>query len=99
VHSSCCEGGSPSPPYEDRGSAIDEGVDEQVPVDGVRSTIHEITTSCMFSLDGEPDVADAEKVRYIHEAQANVVPRSEAGRAGGLDRLRFSVKVSSLTFS
>lgn len=54
--------------YKDRGSAIDEGVDKQIPVDRVRSTIHEITTSGMFSLDGEPDVTDAEKLRYIHEA-------------------------------
>lgn len=62
---------------EDRASAVDEDVDEQVQVDGVRATIHEITSSSMFSLDNQPDVADAEKLRYIHEA---------LGQCGSLER-------------
>ena len=53
---------------EAQGSGIDEDVGEQVLEDGVRTAVHEITTSGMFSLDSQPDVADAETLRYIHEA-------------------------------
>jgi hypothetical protein len=50
---------------EDRGSPADYGREE---VDGIGATIQEISSSGMFGLDGQPDVADAEKLRYIHDA-------------------------------
>ena len=53
---------------EDQGSSIDEDIGEQVDDGRVGTAVHEITTSGMFSLDGPPDVADAEKLRYIHAA-------------------------------
>lgn len=84
---------------EDRGSAVDEDVDEQMQVDGVRATIHEISSSGMFGLDGQPDVVDAEKLRYVHEALGGRASLERSRQRYGWDRLRSVVmKVTNLIF-
>ena len=52
---------------DDWDSSADEDVDEQV-ADDARLVIYEISSSGMFNIDDQPDVADAEKLRYVHDA-------------------------------
>lgn len=56
------------------GSNEDEYDDERVQFDGVGATIQEISSSGMFALDGQPDVADAEKLNYINDALGREAP-------------------------
>lgn len=67
------EGGEETP---EAGEVVEAGqsetmpdvVDEAVRVDGIAAAIQEISSSGMFNLDGQPDVAETEKLRYIHDA-------------------------------
>ncbi|KAL8367267.1 hypothetical protein RB599_010317, partial [Gaeumannomyces hyphopodioides] len=46
----------------------DEDRLDEVGIDGAAVPIHEISSSGMFALDAQPDVADAEKLRYACDA-------------------------------
>jgi hypothetical protein len=52
----------------ERGDADGEGGDGDGDLDGAAAPVHEISSSGMFALDGRPDVADAEKLRYVRDA-------------------------------
>ena len=48
---------------------------------GAAGLVHEISSSGMFALDGRPDIADAEKLRYVYDALRHDDARHEM-RAG-----------------
>ncbi|RSL79701.1 hypothetical protein CEP52_017489 [Fusarium oligoseptatum] len=58
---------------------------------GAAGLVHEISSSGMFALDGRPDIADAERLRYVYDALRHDDARHEmragtwAGSAEGED--------------
>ncbi|KAJ0129047.1 Uncharacterized protein HZ326_25057, partial [Fusarium oxysporum f. sp. albedinis] len=61
--------------------ASDEVTTEPSNADGDKTgaTVHEISSSGMFALDGGPDVAESEKLRYVRDALGRHDPSDEAG--------------------
>lgn len=66
---------------EDRSTSGGEAGDDSAPKedgsgrpDNNGDRIHEIGSSGMFSLDCRPDIADAEKLRYLFESMGEAVP-------------------------
>ncbi|KAJ4224602.1 hypothetical protein NW757_014334 [Fusarium falciforme] len=61
--------------------ASDEAMVEPSDADGdaAAAMVHEISSSGMFALDGGPDVADLEKLRYVRDALDRRDPCDEAG--------------------
>lgn len=61
------------------GDADDEDGAGDEELDGVAAPVHEISASGMFAVDGRPDVADAEKLRYVRDALGQQGSRDETG--------------------
>ncbi|KAK4059018.1 hypothetical protein Purlil1_14379 [Purpureocillium lilacinum] len=63
------------------GAGGDRGLDAEsgLPTDTVSQTVHEVTSSGMFALDGVPEVADVEKLRFAWQAVGGA---GASGRAG-----------------
>ncbi|KAM5348941.1 hypothetical protein ACJ41O_008764 [Fusarium nematophilum] len=65
-------------PVDAHCEAGDENVDSATAAAG---PVHEISSSGMFALDGRPDIADVEKLRYVYDALRHDDARDEM-RAG-----------------
>ncbi|KAM4063295.1 PIF1-like helicase [Hirsutella rhossiliensis] len=70
----------PGPTYEGAGNGEDlEGARPEEEGD----IINEVTSSGMFPLDGAPEVADADKIRFAREAIGTIGPRTWVNMAAG----------------
>ncbi|KPM38705.1 hypothetical protein AK830_g7893 [Neonectria ditissima] len=72
------QGDEAGKPVDAHCEASDENADSATAAAG---PIHEISSSGMFALDGRPDMADVEKLRYVYDALCHDDARDEM-RAG-----------------
>lgn len=68
------EGGAAGKVVDSDCEAGDENVDSAT---APTYPVHEISSSEMFALDGRPDIADAEKLRYVYDALRHDDARDE----------------------